>query len=165
MMGEKPFLPLEYGAITAYHGNGQRWMDMYGVNRKKNMIDREDFKSDEEFAYGIVALLKDSARLELMQAEPVFFDPVNIEKKVRFFTDPKRVGNAAFPEISEYVRSSPRFKNMLDRPLLTYVDTRWDTRSLGADLLATIFNATKVVKCPATDEEFADVEMYMCCGW
>lgn len=55
-LSEKLFIPLEYGAVPAYYGNGHRLMESLTVN-PKSFLDRTKFPNDQAFAEHIVSLL------------------------------------------------------------------------------------------------------------
>jgi len=57
-LSEKPFLPVRFGAVPLYYGNGQRLAASQGVDVLP-WIDRADSPSDEAFAERVVTLARD----------------------------------------------------------------------------------------------------------
>jgi hypothetical protein len=64
-LSEKPFLPLEFGAIPLYHGNGQSFMDACGLNTKR-LIDVSHFPTYSLFCQHVVDMLKLPSRLQAL---------------------------------------------------------------------------------------------------
>lgn len=72
-LSEKALLAAEYGALTAYHGNGQPLMDEIGMDASRH-IDRAAYASDAAFADALVRLAQSPDELEGRRALPVFRD-------------------------------------------------------------------------------------------
>lgn len=159
-LGEKLFLPLYYGAIPAYRGNGHRLMDKLTLNRK-SFIDRNSFASDEEFAKGIVALLKDEKRLEEIQREPIYENYPVAAARMNFWNDPERYAEKGIPEILKFIKNSPRFRPFLNRDVIYYWTPREDHNV--EKVVKVLLNARNVVKLPNARANEADVEVDRCC--
>lgn len=62
-LSEKPFLPLEFGAVPLYHGNGQSLMHACGVNAAR-LIDASTFPDYSLFCQHVVDMLMSPWRLQ-----------------------------------------------------------------------------------------------------
>jgi len=159
-LSEKLFIPMNYGAIPVYRGNGHQWFDQLTVNHEA-FLDRANYKSDEELGHAIVNLLRNSTRMLQIQREPVFKDESVAYKRANFYLYPEEIGKEGIPEIYEFVRSSERFARVLNKSVLTYSIpyTRVKTKAQGG-ILKVLFGADKVVR---RDDQCADVEFDWCC--
>ena len=64
-LDDKIAKPIFYGAIPLYQGTGARLAQENGY--PSSYLDRENYKSDEEFAHAVVDLARDPERIDLMQ--------------------------------------------------------------------------------------------------
>lgn len=119
-LSEKLFHGFENGAIPAYHGTGEPWIDLLTVNRNA-FINRASFDSDEAFAHGIVALLRNTQKIQRMQEEHVFTDIRNAKYRALFWKNATAEGS---PELTRFINTSPSFAPLRKRRILTYYSTR-----------------------------------------
>jgi len=157
-LSEKVFMPMEHGAIPIYRGNGHKWMDLLSVNRKA-FLDRNDYRTEEDFARAVVDLLKDNERMLAMQREPVFTDESMAYKRVMFFKNPGAIGENGIPELYRYVRTEPKFAHLLNKQVLAV----WiPLVPVADDIFKVLFNVSRVVRLKSA--ECADAEFDWCCS-
>ena len=159
-LSEKLLLPMEYGAIPAYRGNGHQWIDWLSINREA-FIDRNSFSSDEAFAKGIVELLRDPQRMDRMQHAKAFVNLQDAKDRIFFFNEPFKIGEKGYPALVEYVRNNPLFKRLMNKQVVTY----YNPRSIASiEWLRFMLNAGEMrrVTDPAEFDK-ADIEFDWCC--
>jgi hypothetical protein len=161
-LSEKVFTPLTKGAIPAYYGNGQRYMDLLTLNRAR-VIDRKDFTSDFQFIEKILDLLRNPEKLQRMQQLPVFHDFGNAQARLDFWNDPLGVGVKGNPELIHYTRTSPKFERIRNKAITFHHTGSSFTGSHEKDLgfFKLAFNATAK---KIDEKSLADVEVHTCCG-
>ena len=156
-LSEKLFLPLEYGAVPAYYGNGHTILDMLNVNTKA-FIDRLDFESDEAFADKIVHLLHHPEELQRMQDEPAFHDVETARKRVMFLHPVGKIGEEGNPELYKILRENDRFKKFINGANIKI-------RATGVDyggLVKHVLNISSIQNVTDPDE-CVDIEVHGCC--
>lgn len=154
-LSEKFFIPLAYGAIPAYIGNGQSFIEWNEIN-KECYLDRINYESDEAFAYAIVDVLKNQQKLEYMQQQK----RGNSDKLSFWYNGPLTIGDKGSPELIKYMRTHFDFSH---KDIITYyVDYHhMDDRHLFlGEFLTVVFNkpAKKIDQSPN-----ADVIFTFCC--
>jgi hypothetical protein len=158
-LGEKIFLPLEYGAISAYFGNGHEYLDLLRVNRR-SFIDRSAFPSDDEFAENIVHLLRYPKELQKMQEEIVFFDPVMAWKRIFYFEVPELMGEAGAPELYRALRNIEKFRKLSNRSGLK---VRTGGNGGQINIIQHILNITSIVHVK-DENDCPELEAFGCCA-
>lgn len=152
-LSEKFFMPLAYGAIPAYIGNGQQFIEWASIN-KECYLDRINYVSDEEFAYSIVNLLKNHKNLEYMQQKK----EGDRDKLNFWFSGPLSIGEKGFPELITYMRNNFNFSNKNEITYkVDYHHMNKNVHYLGELLSITFKKPAKQVK------DDADVIFSFCC--
>jgi hypothetical protein len=160
-LGEKLFLPLEYGAVPVYAGNGHPWMKLLGVNPNA-LLDRAQYESDNAFAEAVVGLLKDPQRLDTMQSQPVFRNVTLASGIVKMYVDPLKTGATSYPDLFARIQSTPKLRRLYGRKLITFSTSSGDPFNVQT-IVKGLFHAKYAVRLERADEEDADIVVYRCC--
>lgn len=118
-LSEKFFLPLVYGAIPIYSGNGDNILQNVLNINNNCYLTRKNYSSDQDFANAIVELLKNKDKMKNMQIVDHFTSSQGLDR-INFWIDgPKKVGYSGAPELIDYLRKT--YPELYDKD-----EIRWD---------------------------------------